>query len=280
MQTRSLAAASGALVVLGFSLLALRAAAARPAATPEPSGGIVSAPAPTDDFRHWGCAASTAPAPGTTKSVAAAPAPAPEIQAEIALTISDTPQRAATLADALAAWATIDAGAALVWLERHPEQDKALLTQAIGEGLASDPAATTFALTYLAQDREFGALLAGALVRALAAHGDATGAVRLAHAAPEGWAHEWATIAFANLAYADAATALEAIAAVRDPALRRTTAAAIIAGWAECDPAGLAQHADVFIVPAERSAALAAAQRGIGNSSGSSQRYAGIAPRS
>lgn len=184
----------------------------------------------------------------------------PEARAEAALAVLDPVRRARELSRALSAWAAVDAGGALVWLDLHPEQEPRLLVQAIGEGAAADPTAATFALTYLAQDRELGASLAGALVRALAAQGDADAAVRLASAAaPDGWSHEWATVAFTNLAYEDAATALEALAAVREPGLRRTTAAAIIAGWSERDPAELAQHADVFEGPAERTAALAAA---------------------
>ncbi len=239
MQTRLVAAASGALFALGLSLLALRPAVARPDAAASAPGLSAGEVLPTR-------AAALPPAAGPAIRPVSTLPPSPEIRAEVALTIGDREQRTAALAEALAAWAVSDAGDALVWLERHPAQDKALLTQAIGEGLATDPAGTTFALSYLSQDREFGGALAGALVRALAAHGNSPAAVRLANATPAGWAREWATVAFTNLAYEDAATALEALAAVGDPTLRRTAAAAIIAGWAERDPAECAAYCAIL----------------------------------
>ncbi|HLP09046.1 MAG TPA: hypothetical protein VK178_12840, partial [Opitutaceae bacterium] len=62
-----------------------------------------------------------------------------------------------------------------------------------------------------------------------------------------------------NLAYEDAASALETLSAVRDLSLRPTIAAAIIAGWSERDPAELAQNIDAFARPEERAVALATA---------------------
>ncbi|HLP01914.1 MAG TPA: hypothetical protein VK163_07805 [Opitutaceae bacterium] len=261
MQTRSLAAASGALLALGVSLFALRPVLAGPAAisardvccaegTPSmaPFSGDNSARPPTPVG-----AARTVPLATTVDTLS------PELRADLALTIGDAGQRAAALAEALSAWAATDAGSALVWLERHPHEDHALLAQAIGEGLAADPAGATFALTYLEQDRERGALLAGALVRSLAARGQSAAAVRLARVSPEGWSHEWATVAFTNLAYEDAASALETLSAVLDLSLRPTIAAAIISGWSERDPAELAHNADVFARPEERAVALTTA---------------------
>lgn len=191
-----------------------------------------------------------------------APAVSPETWAELSLRVLDPVKRTVALSDALRAWSATDPGAALVWLSSHPGEETAFLVQSIGEGSASDPAtAIPFALTYLAQDRELGALLAGALVRGLAERGDAGSAVQLARAAPEGWEHQWTSVAFTNLAYEDAATALEQLSTTQDPALHRTMAAAIIAGWAERDPAELAANADVFAVSADRAAAKAAALR-------------------
>lgn len=256
MQTRSLAAASGAFFAL--ALLAFRPALARP-----------EAPPPAPDQRNGNSAVAPSPFPRWQAEpvVRSAPAdrPSPEIRAERALTLADGPARTAALAESLAAWAAVDAGAALVWLERHSEQDKPLLTQSIGEGLAADPAAATFAMTFLAQDHEAGALLAGALVQALAAQGDAAAAARLARATPEGWSHEWATVAFTNLAYEDTATALESLATINDPALRRTTAAAIVAGWSERDPAARADAVATVASELNRSfPAAAAAARPLG----------------
>ncbi len=252
------------MVALGLSLLALRSAAARPAPVATDFTCLapaLPAPAPpaTDIAQSLDTPPLSRPLGSSARSLARAARRSPEMEVGEALRLTNFQLRTAALASALAAWAATDAGAALVWLDQHPAEDTALLAQAIGEGLAADPAATPFALAYLAQDRELGSLLAGALVRTLAAQGKATAAVRLARAHPEGWAHEWATVAFANLAYEDAATALEALAAVGDPALRRTTAAAIIAGWAERDPAELARHAAVFSAPAEHRAARATA---------------------
>lgn len=249
------------MVALGLSFLALRSVGAQPAtaATARTNPSALGTMVFRLPVSLESSAALFRPLPGQLGSPSlgtAAEAVAPEIRAEIALTVADDTTRNRALADALTGWATTDAGAALVWLECHPEQACLELMGAIGEGLASDPAAASFALTYLAQDRESGALLAGALVRALGTQGDATGALRLTRAAPEGWAHEWATTAFTNLAYEDVATALDALAGIEDPALRPTAAAAIIAGWAERDPAELASHADVFAEPAERTAAL------------------------
>ncbi|MFT3830812.1 MAG: hypothetical protein QM691_14000 [Opitutaceae bacterium] len=261
MQTRSLAAASGALFALGVSLLALRPVLAGTVAVPgrdfrEPEGNPASAPFSGDWFARPLLRADSAC--HDSSSAIAAPGP-PELRAELALTVGDAAERTAQLDAALCDWAMTDAGSALVWLERHPREDHALLVQAIGDGLAADPVGTTFALSYLAQDRERGALLAGALVRSLAARGESAAAVRLARAAPEGWSHEWATVAFANLAYEDAASALATLAAVGDPSLRSTIAAAIISGWCERDPAELARSADAFARPEERAVALATA---------------------
>ena len=255
MQTRSVAAASGALVALGFSFLALRSSGALPAADEaRPAAAVLTASPSTQAH-----ASTTISVPATRPSPARGPAASPEAQAEAAVRLTGRAQRTAVLHDTLALWSTTDAGAALVWLEQHPEQDQPALLEAIGEGLAADPAGTTFALAYLAQDHERGARLAGSLVRTLAAARDSHAAARLARATPEGWAHEWATVAFATLAYEDAATALAALTEIDDPALRRTTAAALIAGWAERDPAELAEHATVFTAPAEQAAALAVA---------------------
>lgn len=179
-----------------------------------------------------------------------APEPEPtlghETRADLALRNGNADCCADELAAILAAWSAEDAGAALIWLSQHPFPDTSRLMQAIGEGLADDPTGPTFALAYLAQDHGNGSLLAGPLVRELAARNESASAVRVARTAPEGWSHEWATVAFANLAYEDAATALEALAGIDDPALQRTTATAIIAGWAERDPAELAQHLGAF----------------------------------
>lgn len=240
MQTRLVAAASGVLVALGFSLLALRSSGAQ-TGTDDARQTIGSQPAALPS-------APPAAHAGTTRaphqSAPRATAPTPQTEADAALQLDNRDQRTAALCDALALWSTADAGGALVWLTQHPEQDQPALLRAIGEGLAADPAAATFAMTLLAQDHEAGALLAGALVQALAAQGDGPAAVRLARATPEGWTHEWATVAYASLAYEDATTALESLATINDPALRSTTAAAIIAGWSARDPAGLARYAE------------------------------------
>lgn len=191
-----------------------------------------------------------------------APEVTPETWADLASRIVDPVKRTVALSDALRAWSATDPGAALVWLSMHPEEETTFLVQSIGEGAAHDPAqAIPFALTYLAQDRELGALLAGALVRGLAERGEAQSAVQLARAAPEGWEHQWTSVAFTNLAYEDAATALEQLSAVENPALHRTMAAAIISGWAERDPAELASHSNVFAVGADRDAARELALR-------------------
>lgn len=291
MQTRTLAAATGVLVALGAALLSLRSAPVRETAGTR-GGGTVEHAANTaiSDWSDRTDRADPSDLPGAPPALAVLrasavgrpAAPSPEAEAEAALPLFDPVRRTRALGDALRTWAQTDAGAALVWLDGHPEQETALLVQAVGEGAAHDPGAVTFALTYLAQDRELGALLAGALVRTLAEHGDAGAAVQLARAAPESWEHEWTTVAFTNLAYEDAATALEELARTEDPALRRTMAGAIIAGWAERDPAELAQHADVFNETATRTAALHVAltkwqQR---DPAGASAFAAALAPRS
>lgn len=182
-----------------------------------------------------------------------------ETQADLALRIGDANLRAAELATILSEWASSDAGAALFWLFAHSEQNIPLLVPSIGAGLAADPTGATFALAFLDQDHDNGAALAGALVRTLAARGDSAAAVRLAQTEPANWRHEWANVAFMNLAYEDAASALEALSGVDDPALLQTTASAIIAGWAERDPVELAHHIEVFGSPALRDEALATA---------------------
>ncbi len=258
MQTRVLAAAGGALLALGLSLFDWRPAFAGSAAPPARDVCCAEEILP-DDCRLDGNGATNAGPVAALPTTTLASTLGAERRAELALAIPDPALRTRTLAGILSAWAATDAGAALIWLERHFVADKPLLVQSIGEGLAADPAGATFALTYLAQDREHGALLAGALVRALANDGRAASAVRLARVEPEGWRHEWATVAFTNLAYADAVAALEAVATVDDPPLRRTIAAAIIAGWAEQDPEELARHADAFTAPEERARALSVA---------------------
>lgn len=240
VQTRLVAAASGVVVALGFSFLALRSSGAHPGAAGSHPGIAPLTASPTTRSSASVPASARTTRPTTTRP----PERSLEEQSDAAIRPHRGEQGTATLRDTLALWSATDAGAALVWLEQHPEQDQATLLDAIGEGLAANPAGTTFALAYLAQDHERGALLAGSLVRTLAQTGNARGAARLARATPEGWAHEWATVAFTTLGYEDVATALEALATVSDPALRRTTAAAIIAGWSERDPAGLAQYAE------------------------------------
>jgi hypothetical protein len=257
VQTRFLAAASGALLVLGLALFAPRPAIARPATTRTACRVGESRSVPL----FPGYARTTAPRhpPSGTESSEPAAILSPELRADLALTDADPVRRTAALAEILCDWAATDAASALVWVELHPSEDRAFLVQAIGEGLAADPVGATLALVYLAQDHDTGAPLAGALVRALAAGGRTASAMRLVQAKLEGWNHEWATVAFANLAYEDAAAALEAIAPVGDPSLRRTIAAAIIAGWSERDPAELARNVDAFAQPEERANALATA---------------------
>ncbi len=240
MQTRLVAATSAVCAALAFAFLALRSSGAQNG-TEEARRLIGPPPATLGSSAH---ATHVGATEARHQSAPPDTSPSPHAEAEAALRLKNQNQRTAALCDALALWSTADAGDALVWLTQHPEQDQAVLLQSIGEGLAADPAAATFAMTFLAQDHEAGALLAGALVQALAAQGDGPAAVRLARATPEGWTHEWATVAYASLAYEDATTALESLATINDPALRSTTAAAIIAGWSARDPAGLARYAE------------------------------------
>ncbi len=259
MQTRFLAAASGACAVLGLALLALRPAVARsvdglapPGVPPRPL--VASAAASARHFHDTPCAG-----PGATLARPDRDSPSPELRAQLALTIGDPRRRAQELTEALAAWAQSDAGDALVWLARHAEQDAAPLLAAIGEGLAADPAGSTFALSLLSQDPEFGAQLAGPLVRTLAEQGRPSAAARLACATPANWTHEWATIAFATLAFEDPAAALASLDLLERPDLQRTATAALIAGWAASSPADLARHAARFPQESARQLALATA---------------------
>lgn len=251
MQTRTLAAASSLLLALVAMPLALRLAAAQWSTTADRgsiNGPSTPAAAPV--------ATTRVPAPTVAVATTAVP---PELSCEtranLARTAGNPAARTEALAAILAEWAETDAGGALVWLDQHSELDQTQLVQAIGEGLAADPAAAPFALTYLAQDHELGALLTGALLHSLAAQGDSAAAVRLALAQPEDWSDEWTGIGFSALAYEDAAAALAALAEITDSAQRRATAAAIIDGWADRDPSELAQHAEVFDLPTERVAA-------------------------